>query len=50
MDSQTSVADSAALIALIHALAGCELEGDSTELDVSPEVSTENRFWLLVTE
>jgi carboxylate-amine ligase len=44
MDAQTSVADSAALIALIHALARFELEGDSTELEVSPEVSMENRF------
>ncbi len=44
MDAQTSIADTAALIALVHSLARLELEGEATDLGVGPEVLAENRF------
>lgn len=44
MDAQTAVPDTAALIALVHALARLELEGESVDIGVGPEVLAENRF------
>ena len=44
MDAQPTVADSAALIALIQSLARMELEGEPTDGEISPEVLAENRF------
>ena len=44
MDSQSTVADSAALIALVQSLARLELEGEPADRDVGPEVLAENRF------
>lgn len=44
MDAQSSVADSAAVIALIQSLARRELEGESAGRWVSPDVLAENRF------
>ncbi len=44
MDAQSTVADSAALIALVQSLAWLELEGDSPETVVGAEVLAEDRF------
>ncbi len=47
MDAQTTIADTAALIVLVMALARAVLEGDESETQaarVSPEVLAENRF------
>jgi carboxylate-amine ligase len=44
MDAQTTIADSAALIALVQALARLEVEGESIDGRVAPEVLAENRF------
>ena len=44
MDAQSTVADSAALIALVQSLARLELEGERIDGDVGPEVLAENRF------
>lgn len=44
MDSQSTVADSAAVIALVQSLARLELEGEPADRDVGPEVLAENRF------
>jgi glutamate---cysteine ligase / carboxylate-amine ligase len=44
MDTQTTVADTAALIALVHSLARLELEGESVDSGSGPEVLAENRF------
>ena len=44
MDSQSTVADSAALIALVQSLARLELESEPPDRDVGPEVLAENRF------
>jgi carboxylate-amine ligase len=44
MDVQSTVADTAALIALVQSLARLALEGDMTGEDVGPEVLAENRF------
>jgi glutamate---cysteine ligase / carboxylate-amine ligase len=44
MDAQTTLADSAALIALIQALARLELEGEPIDNAAGPEVLAENRF------
>ena len=43
-DAQSTVADSAALIALVQSLARVELEGESPATDVGAEVLAENRF------
>ena len=44
MDAQTTVGDSAALIALVLSLARAILEEDEPEVDVGTEVLAENRF------
>jgi glutamate---cysteine ligase / carboxylate-amine ligase len=44
MDAQTSVADSAGLIALVQALARMVLEGEPPAREIGPEVLAENRF------
>lgn len=44
MDSQTSAAQSAPLIALVQSLARLELEGEPRSGPVEPEVLAENRF------
>jgi carboxylate-amine ligase len=44
MDAQTSAADTAALVALVHSLAQFELEGDARGRPAGPEVLAENRF------
>lgn len=44
MDAQTTVADTAALIALVHSLPRLELESESPEKGVGAEVLAENRF------
>jgi glutamate---cysteine ligase / carboxylate-amine ligase len=44
MDAQITVADTAALIALVQSLARLELEGGSVDSGVGPEVLAENRF------
>jgi glutamate---cysteine ligase / carboxylate-amine ligase len=44
MDAQTTVADTGALIALVHSLARLALEGESVDSGVGPEVLAENRF------
>jgi carboxylate-amine ligase len=44
MDAQTTAADTAALIALVHSLARLALESESPENGVGPEVLAENRF------
>lgn len=44
MDSQSAVADSAALVALVQSLARSELEGEPTQFAIAPEVLAENRF------
>ena len=44
MDAQTTVTDSAALIALVQSLARLALQGEPAERDVGPEVLAENRF------
>ncbi|HYB26083.1 MAG TPA: YbdK family carboxylate-amine ligase [Solirubrobacteraceae bacterium] len=44
MDAQSTLADSAALIALIPSLARLELEDGSAENAIAPEVLAENRF------
>lgn len=44
MDAQTSVADSAGLIALVQALARMVLEDEPPTREVGPEVLAENRF------
>jgi glutamate---cysteine ligase / carboxylate-amine ligase len=44
MDTQSTVADSSALIALVQSLARLELEGEPADGDVGPEVLAENRF------
>jgi len=44
MDAQTSVAESAPLIALIQSLARLELEGEPRDSWVGPEILAENRF------
>lgn len=44
MDAQSTIADSAALIALVQGLVRLELEGESTDRPPRPEVLAENRF------
>jgi glutamate---cysteine ligase / carboxylate-amine ligase len=44
MDAQCTIADSAALVALVHALARLALETEPTGSDLVPEVLAENRF------
>ena len=44
MDAQSEIADSAALVAVVQALARLELEGDSADGRIAPEVLAENRF------
>jgi glutamate---cysteine ligase / carboxylate-amine ligase len=44
MDTQSIVADSSGLIALVQSLARLELEGEPVDGDVGPEVLAENRF------
>jgi glutamate---cysteine ligase / carboxylate-amine ligase len=44
MDARTTVADTAALITLVHSLVRLELEGESVDSGVGPEVLAENRF------
>jgi carboxylate-amine ligase len=44
MDAQSTVADSATLIALVQSLARLQLEGEPRMGGVSPEVLAENRF------
>ncbi len=44
MDAQIAVADTAALIALVQSLARIELEDESVDRRVGPEVLAENRF------
>jgi glutamate---cysteine ligase / carboxylate-amine ligase len=44
MDAQITVADTAALIALVHSLARLELVDESVDSGVGPEVLAENRF------
>ena len=44
MDTQSTVADSAALIALVQSLVRLELEGEGADGDVGAEVLAENRF------
>ncbi len=44
MDAQPSVADSAALIALVQSLARLELDGEQRDAEVDPEILAENRF------
>jgi len=44
MDAQSSVADSAALIALVRSLARRELEDEPRDAEIGPEVLAENRF------
>jgi glutamate---cysteine ligase / carboxylate-amine ligase len=44
MDAQSTVADSAALIALVQSLARLELESESPESEIGAEVLAENRF------
>lgn len=44
MDVQSTVADTAASIALVQSLAWLEIEGDSPETGVGAEVLAENRF------
>ena len=44
MDAQSSVADSAALIALVQGLARLELEGAPTDEAIGTEALAENRF------
>ncbi len=44
MDAQTSIADTAALVALVHSLARLELEGVAVGRPAGPEVLAENRF------
>ena len=44
MDAQSTVADSASLIALIQSLARAALEGDIDFAPIAPEVLAENRF------
>ncbi|HYB27719.1 MAG TPA: YbdK family carboxylate-amine ligase [Solirubrobacteraceae bacterium] len=44
MDAQTTVGDTAALLALVHALARLQLEGEPLEGAIAPEVLAENRF------
>jgi carboxylate-amine ligase len=44
MDAQSTIADSAGLIALVHALVRLELEGAPPDQAVGPEVLAENRF------
>ena len=44
MDAQSSVADSASLIALVQSLAMLVLEGEPTNAATAPEVLAENRF------
>jgi carboxylate-amine ligase len=44
MDAQSTVADSAPLIALVQSLARLVLEGDYREAGFAPEVLAENRF------
>ena len=44
MDAQPSVADSAALIALVQSLARLALDGAPRDIPVDPEVLAENRF------
>ena len=44
MDAQTTLGDTAALVALVQSLARLELEGDISAAEPSPEVLAENRF------
>ena len=44
MDTQSTIADSAAMIALVQSLARLELEGEPADGDVGPEMLAENRF------
>jgi carboxylate-amine ligase len=44
MDAQSTVADSAALIALVQSLAHLELHGEPADGEIGPEVLAENRF------
>ncbi len=44
MDAQSSVADTAALVALVQSLARLELEGESIETGIGAELLEENRF------
>ncbi len=44
MDSQSTVADSAPLVALVQSLARLVLEGQPHQTGVEPEVLAENRF------
>jgi carboxylate-amine ligase len=44
MDAQTTIPDTAALVALVRSLARLELEGSPAAGTVSPEVLAENRF------
>jgi carboxylate-amine ligase len=44
MDAQITLAHTAALVALVHALARVALEGDDSDVAATPEVLAENRF------
>jgi len=44
MDAQSTVSDTAAVIALVQSLARLELEGDAPEAGVGAEILAENRF------
>ena len=44
MDAQSTLADSAALVALVQSLARVELQGEATDADVGSEALAENRF------